>query len=147
MAADSTSKSQPGHAVVVSDPPSAEAVVRDFMATFTTAWSTADAEAVGRFFSEDAGYRNGPSEPVRGRDAIIDTLASMMAMGGEVHADIIHMVADGPIVMIERIDYVKLGGITAGLPIVGVFEVHNAVITAWRDYFDATEFSSKLSPN
>jgi limonene-1,2-epoxide hydrolase len=144
---DSTSTSQPGHAVVVSDPPSAEAVVRDFMATFTKAWPTGDAEALSRFFNEDAEYRNGPSEPVRGRVAIIGILASMMAMGGEVSADIIHLVADGPIVMVERIDYVKLGGGTAGLRIAGVFEVHNAVVTAWRDYFDATEFGSQLPPN
>ena len=69
----------------------------------------------------------------------------MMAMGGEVDADIIHMVADGPIVMTERIDYVKLSGKTASLRIAGVFEVHDGVITAWRDYFDSSEFGSQLS--
>jgi limonene-1,2-epoxide hydrolase len=55
------------------------------------------------------------------------------------------MVVDGPVVMTERVDYVKFGEKTAGLRIAGVFEVHNGVITAWRDYFDATEFSSQLS--
>jgi limonene-1,2-epoxide hydrolase len=146
MAAESTYRSQPSQSGRVSQPPDAETVVRDFMATFTEAWPTGDAEAVGRFFSEDAEYRNGPSAPVSGRDAIIGNLASMMAMGGEVSAHIIHMVSDGPVVMIERIDYVNLGGRTAGLRIAGVFEVHNARITAWRDYFDATEFGSQLSP-
>lgn len=129
----------------MSEPASSEAVVRDFMATFTDAWPKRDAAVLGRFFGEDAEYRNGPSQPVRGRDAIVDTLASMMALGGEVEADIIHMVADGPVVMIERIDYVKLGGNRAGLRIAGVFEVHHGVITAWRDYFDSTEFGTQLS--
>jgi limonene-1,2-epoxide hydrolase len=27
----------------------------------------------------------------------------------------------------------------------GIFEVHDGAITAWRDYFDANEFSSQLS--
>ena len=129
----------------MSEPTNAEAVVRDFMATFTEAWPMRHATALARFFSEDAEYRNGPVEPVRGRDAIIANLDSMMAIGGEVDADIIHLVADGTIVMTERVDYVKLGEKTAGLRIAGVFEVHDGVITAWRDYFDSTDFGSQLS--
>jgi limonene-1,2-epoxide hydrolase len=117
------------------------------MSTFTEAWPKKDAGALGRFFSEDAEYRNGPSEPVRGRAAIIGSIASMMAIGGEVDTDVMYMLADGPIVMTERVDYVKISGNTAGLRIAGVFEVRDGVITAWRDYFDATEFGSQLSPN
>jgi limonene-1,2-epoxide hydrolase len=129
----------------VTKTPSAETVVREFMATFTEAWPRRDAMALGRFFSENAEYRNGPLEPVRGRDAIVDNLASMMAIGGGVHADIIHTVTEGPVVMIERVDYVTRSGRTAGLQIAGVFEVHDGVITGWRDYFDPTEFGSQLS--
>jgi limonene-1,2-epoxide hydrolase len=129
----------------VTKTPSAETVVRELMATFVEAWPAGDAAALGRFFSENAEYRNGPLEPVRGRDAIVGNLASMMAIGGGVHADIIHMVTEGPVVMIERVDYVTLSGKTAGLRIAGVFEVHDGVITGWRDYFDPTEFGSQLS--
>ena len=45
----------------------------------------------------------------------------------------------------ERVDYWRSGEKTVGLRIAGVFEVHDGVITAWRDYFDANEFSSQLS--
>jgi limonene-1,2-epoxide hydrolase len=123
----------------------AEAVVRDFMAAATEAWSRGDAAALGVFFSEDAEYRNGPFESVKGRGAIIGSLDSMMTIGGEVDADIIHIVSDGPVVMVERVDYVKLGRAKAGLQIAGVFEIHDGVITRWRDYFDTTEFPSQLS--
>jgi limonene-1,2-epoxide hydrolase len=129
----------------VSGPSSAEAVVRDFMAASIPAWSSGDATALARFFSEDAEYRNGPLPPVRGRDAIITSLAEMMSMGGEVDVDLVHMAVDGPVVMTERVDYVKFGEKTAGLRIAGVFEVHDGIITAWRDYFDATEFRSQFS--
>jgi limonene-1,2-epoxide hydrolase len=115
------------------------------MAASISAWSSGDAITLAPFFSEDAEYRNGPLPPVRGRDLIVTSLSEMMSIGGEVDVDLVHMVVDGPVVMTERVDYVKFGEKTAGLRIAGVFEVHNGVITAWRDYFDATEFSSQLS--
>jgi limonene-1,2-epoxide hydrolase len=124
---------------------SAEAVVRDFMAASISTWSSGDASTLAAFFSEDAEYRNGPLPLVRGRGLIVTSLTEMMSIGGEVDVDLVHMVVDGPVVMTERVDYVTFGEKTAGLRIAGVFEVHNGVITAWRDYFDATEFSSQLS--
>jgi limonene-1,2-epoxide hydrolase len=125
--------------------PSAEEVVRDFMAAFMTAWPTGDAVTLRRFFSEDAEYCNGPLEPVHGREAIVADLGRMMSLGGEVDAYIRHLLSDGAVVMIERVDYVRLGGKTASLKIAGVFEVHDGVITGWRDYFDPKEFGAQLS--
>lgn len=129
----------------VGGPPSAEEVVRGFMAAFIAAWPTGDAASLGRFFSEDAEYRNGPLEPVHGREAIVADLARMMGLGGEVDADIRHLLTDGAVVMTERIDYVRLGGKTAALMIAGVFEVCDGVIGSWRDYFDPEEFGAQLS--
>jgi limonene-1,2-epoxide hydrolase len=129
----------------VAGPSSAEAVVRDFMAASISVWSSGDATTLAAFFSENAEYRNGPLPLVRGRDLIVTSLTEMMSIGGEVDVELVQMVADGPVVMTERVDYVTLGEKTAGLRIAGVFEVHNGVITAWRDYFDATEFNSQLS--
>jgi limonene-1,2-epoxide hydrolase len=129
----------------VGEPPSAEEVVRDFMAAFMEAWPTGDAATLSRFFGEDAEYRNGPLEPAQGRDAIVADLARVMTLGGEVEADIRHLLSDGAVVMTERVDYVRLGGTTAGLRIAGVFEVHDGVITGWRDYFDPREFGAQLS--
>ena len=128
----------------VSEQPRAEDVVRAFMAAFTEAWPTGDAATLAGFFSLDAEYCNGPSEPVRGREAIIAEFGRQMGMGGEVDTDVRHFVADGPVVMIERVDYVRLGEKTAGVRIAGVFEVHGGVITGWRDYFDPNEFRSQL---
>ncbi len=130
----------------VGGPPSAEEVVRDFMAAFMAAWPTGDAATLGRFFSEDAEYCNGPLEPVHGREAIVADLAQMMMnLGGEVEADIRHLLSDGAVVVTERVDYVRLGGKTAGLKIAGLFEVDDGVITGWRDYFDPKDFGAQLS--
>lgn len=129
----------------VGEPPSAEEPVRDFMAAFTAAWPTGDATTLSRFFSEDAEYRNGPLEPIHGRESILAGLVQMMRLGGEVYAEVRHLLSDDSVVMIERVDYVRLGGKTAGLRIAGVFEVHDGFITAWRDYFDPNEFATQLT--
>ena len=129
----------------VGGPSSAEELVRDFMAAFMAAWPTGDAATLSRFFSEDAEYRNGPLEPVHGREAIVADLAQMMSLGGEVDVDIRHLLSDGAVVMTERVDYVRLSGKKASLRIAGIFEVHAGVITGWRDYFDPKEFGAQVS--
>ncbi len=72
-------------------------------------------------------------------------LAGMMILGGEVEADIRHLLSDGAVVMTERVEYLRLSGKTVGLRLVGVFEVHNGVITGRPDYFDPKEFGAQLS--
>ncbi|MHB8437843.1 MAG: limonene-1,2-epoxide hydrolase family protein [Acidimicrobiales bacterium] len=68
----------------------------------------------------------------------------MMRLGGEVDVEMVHLLADGPIVMTERVDYWTSGDVTASLRVAGVFEVHDSLITNWRDYFDANEFAAHL---
>jgi limonene-1,2-epoxide hydrolase len=125
--------------------PTALETVQDFIAAFIEAWPSADTTALGSFFSEDALYQNGPLQPVRGRAAIESTFAQFMKVGGEVRVEMIHMMAEGPIVMTERIDHLtRADGITASLPMMGVIEVHDGLVAAWRDYFDLGQFTSQI---
>jgi limonene-1,2-epoxide hydrolase len=115
------------------------------MAAFVKAWPTAATTTLGPFFSEDAMYHNVPLEPVRGRAAIEATFAQFMRIGGQVDVEMIHMVAEGPIVMTERVDHVtRADGTTASLPMMGIIEVRNGLIAAWRDYFDLSQFTSQV---
>ncbi len=118
--------------------------VQAFMAAFIAAWPGGDAADLERFFSQDAVYHNIPMEPVQGRDAILATFTEFMALGGEVRVDIPHMVADGTIVMTERVDHFVGPDQTISLPLMGITEVHDGVITAWRDYFDLTQLASQM---
>jgi limonene-1,2-epoxide hydrolase len=114
--------------------------IQEFVAAFIAAWPDGDTTKLGPFFSEDAVYHNMPMEPIQGRGAIQAALAEFMSMGGQVGVDIIHMVADGAIVMTERVDHFVGTERTISMPVMGVFEVHDGVITAWRDYFDLAQF-------
>ncbi|ORV08454.1 hypothetical protein AWB95_20045 [Mycobacterium celatum] len=114
------------------------------MAVFASAWATRDAAQVASFFSDDAVYHNIPMDPVQGRDAIAATVAGFMAMGGHVTVDIRHIVAEVAVVMLERVDHFVGSERTIALPVVGVFEVHDGKITAWRDYFDSGQLTDQF---
>jgi limonene-1,2-epoxide hydrolase len=115
-------------------------IVQQFIAAFPEG----NAGKLASFFSEDAVYHNIPMEPIKGREAIEATIAGFMGMVESLRFDTLHLVADGPIVMTERVDHFISPDRTISLPVMGVFEVHDGAITAWRDYFDLNQFTSQM---
>jgi limonene-1,2-epoxide hydrolase len=116
-------------------------VVTDFIAAFPEG----DAKKLASFFAEDAVYHNIPMDPIKGREAIEATFLGFMGMAKEMRFETMHLVADGPIVMTERVDHFVNPDRTISLPVMGVFEVHDGAITAWRDYFDLNQFTSQMA--
>ena len=54
-------------------------------------------------------------------------------------------VSAGDTVMNERTDALhRKDGVTVELPVMGVFEIVDGHIAAWRDYFDLTMFTKAL---
>ena len=96
------------------------------------------------FFSDDAVYHNIPVDPVVGRENIRATMAGFTAGVDAVEFDVRHAVADGAIVMTERVDHFHSAAKVISLPVMGVFEVSDGKIAAWRDYFDLNQFMSQL---
>jgi limonene-1,2-epoxide hydrolase len=104
-----------------------------------------DAAKAAAFFTDDAVYHNIPLDPVTGRDAIRDTIGMFLGMADKVWFDTLNIVADGPLVMTERIDHFVMGDRDIALPVMGAFEVNDdGKITAWRDYFDMNQFTSQM---
>lgn len=56
---------------------------------------------------------------------------------------ILRAAANGPVVVLERLDRHRLADKWVELPVTGVFEVHDGLITYWRDYFDAATILSQ----
>lgn len=81
---------------------------------------------------------------MEGRTAILANLAGFMTLGGRVAVDMIHVVADGPAVMTKRVDHFITDNGRISLPVMGIFEVRDGTIAAWRDYFDLGQFSSQM---
>ncbi|WP_406229482.1 limonene-1,2-epoxide hydrolase family protein [Nocardia sp. NBC_01009] len=116
---------------------------------FCAAWSDdAGVSELAAFLTNDAVYHNIPMAPVTGREAIADNIASFIRPGppGIMGIDfrIINIAANGPVVMTERVDVFTIPDRSFELQVMGTFEVRDGRISAWRDYFDLNQFTSRM---
>jgi limonene-1,2-epoxide hydrolase len=118
------------------------ALVREFC----DAWIRMDPDDLAEYFTDDGVYHNIPMAPMEGKENIRAGLAGMKAMISSIRFDIHHQVATGDIVMNERTDHLVMGDNQVALPVVGVFEIADGKIRAWRDYFDMAQFSGAGAP-
>ena len=113
---------------------------------FLEACVRADPDEFASYFTEDAQWWNAPWKPVKGREAIRETLRrgseGMKALPWEIR----HIVADGDIVMVERVDNFLVGDTRISVPCMGIFELRDGKIAAWRDYWDLQQFERQLPP-
>jgi limonene-1,2-epoxide hydrolase len=120
-------------------------VVRKFCAAWSDNIGTAELAA---FFTDDAVYHNIPMAPITGREAIANNIASLIRPGAPgieaIQFRVINIAANGPVVMTERVDVFKLPNKSFELPVMGTFEVRDGKISAWRDYFDMNQFTSRM---
>src|SRR4030095_7315053 len=121
----------------------------ELVCRFCAAWAdNVGAGDLAAFFTDDAVYHNIPLAPVTGREAIANNFKTFIRPGPpgiealEFH--IINIAADGPVVMTERVDVFKLPHKSFELPVMGTFEVSDGKISAWRDYFDMNQFTSRM---
>ena len=116
---------------------------------FCAAWSdNAEVVELVSFFADDAVYHNIPLTPVTGRENIANTIASFIRPGPpgieSIDFRVVNIAANGPVVMTERVDVFKLGDKSFELQVMGTFEVTDGKINAWRDYFDANQFTTRM---
>ncbi len=116
---------------------------------FCAAWGeNLGAAELAAFFTDDAVYHNIPMAPVTGREAIANNIASFIRPGApgieSIEFRVINIAANGPVVMTERVDVFKLPHKSFEMQIMGAFEVSHGKINAWRDYFDQSQFTSRM---
>jgi limonene-1,2-epoxide hydrolase len=118
----------------------------ELVTEFCKRWASPDPDEIAGYFTEDAVYHNIPMQPVRGREAIRDFIAGFLAAFDGIDFKVHRQVSDGALVMNERTDVMRRkDGDPIPLPVMGVFEVQNDRIAAWRDYFDMAAITSALS--
>jgi limonene-1,2-epoxide hydrolase len=120
----------------------ANAIVTRFVNEFAS--PKQDAATIAAYFTDDALYHNIPMAPINGAAAIGKMLGgmgeSMQSQGWEV----LHQVAQGNVVMNERVDRFKMGDKTIAIRVCGVFVLKGDKIAEWRDYFDLAEFQNQM---
>ena len=117
----------------------------DVVRRFCDEWAKGpDIGALLAYFTEDAVYHNIPVTPVTGRDAIRSTIEMFTGGVDRIEFRVLNIAADDGIVLTERIDVFVLPNVTIELPVMGIFEVRDGKIAAWRDYFDLNQYMSQL---
>ena len=118
-----------------------ESIVREFIA----AWSNLDPAELASYFTEDGTYHNIPSGATTGRDNIQQFIAGFSQTWESTDWEIISLVADGDMVIVERLDKTVVAGSPVDLPCVGIYEMENGKIKMWRDYFDLATYTNALT--
>ena len=111
---------------------------------FIDACVRADCDEFASYFAEDAEWWNAPWEPVRGREAIRETLRRDAQHMKALPLEMRRIVAEGDVVMTERVDHFMVGETRIGVPCMGIFELRDGKIAAWRDYWDLRQFERQL---
>jgi limonene-1,2-epoxide hydrolase len=116
-------------------------VVRRFCAV----WSNVNPDDIAEFFTDDAVYHNIPMDPLTGRDTIKSFIAGFAGGAEQIDFRVRNIVADGDVVLTERVDVFVMPNGKVELPVMGAFEVRDGKIAAWRDYFDMKQFMDQMS--
>ena len=104
----------------------------------------ADADEFAGYFTEDATWWNAPWPPIQGRAAIREAFRRGVQQMTARPWEIRHIVADGDVVMAERVDHFQSGDRRISVPCIGIFELRDGKIAAWRDYWDLRQFEAQL---
>ena len=117
----------------------------DLIRRFCAAWNTIDIPAILDFFADDCVYHNMPIQPIQGKDAIKGVIEQFTAPFERCDWEIRHIAANGDVVLTERIDRFIGADKTIELPVMGVFELRDGKIAAWRDYFDLAAWTRQMA--
>jgi len=121
-------------------------VVRQFI----TLLVSRDIDQAASMVSTNFEYDNVPMGKAFGPQGLRDTLTGFFAMCTGIDWEIVRQTSSGDtqraVVLNERNDKFEIHGRWVTLPVAGVFEIHEGLITLWRDYFDKTTLLEAMSP-
>jgi limonene-1,2-epoxide hydrolase len=105
-----------------------------------------DLDGALALMADDVVWDNVPSSKRHGRDEIRRGLAPFLERFSAVDWVVHHQVANGDVVMNERLDrFQRPDGSWIELPVAGLFLVRDGLVTLWRDYYDAATLTAALA--
>jgi limonene-1,2-epoxide hydrolase len=107
---------------------------------FIAAIERRDLDAALELVADDCEYDNVPIGPVHGRDGVRTVLGPVVERSDEIAWPVLRSAVAGPVVFNERLDRFRIGARWVELPVTGVWEVRDGLITVWRDYFDLATY-------
>ncbi|HTK98817.1 MAG TPA: limonene-1,2-epoxide hydrolase family protein [Pseudomonadales bacterium] len=108
------------------------------------AWRVLDWDRVANLFTDDGVLQVVPLKPYTGRAAIKAHLDQIASGIERLDFKIRHLNAIGHIVLFERSDEFVYKGRTASVPVVGVMEISDGHVKAWREYMDLATMTKAM---
>jgi len=108
----------------------------EVVAAFIQAFEAMDFDAALSFIAPECEYTNVPMGSAKGPEGVRSVLEPFFAPIDENDFVIHRKAVEGKVVFYERLDGHRLGDSWRELPVIGVFEVQDGLITLWREYFD-----------
>jgi len=108
----------------------------DVVRTFLYAFADGDVETAIDLVAEDLVYENVSLPPIRGKQRFSAGARRFAERGLGFDVRIHRIAEDGATVLTERTDALSFGRYRSQFWVCGTFEVHDGLITLWRDYFD-----------
>ena len=123
-------------------------LVQRFFAAWASGGYAELRAAYADFLSEDCVYENSGVPPCIGREAALAfiDLAQKARDIQAIRVDLLHAAVSGNVVFTERWDIHlnSAGEEVYPVRIVGVMEIRDGKIAAWRDYFDPGEMMAQI---
>jgi len=108
------------------------------------AWNQRNWQQVYELFAQDGVLQSMMLPPTVGRDAIQQRIAGLAKDISAIELRVRHIgVVDG-VVFIERVDDFVYRGRHGAVPVVGVVEVEQGRVKAWREYYDRAQMIDAL---
>lgn len=111
---------------------------------FLDALARGESGAALPYAAPDIEYTNVGLPTFRGREWVGRIFGSLERFRIGFNYQMINVAADGGIVLTERVDEIKFGPVALQFWVCGRYEVQNAQITVWRDYFDFLDIGKAL---
>jgi limonene-1,2-epoxide hydrolase len=110
----------------------------ELVAVMCNAMTGGSMDKVVACLTEDVFYHNLPFDPIIGRAGVKEFLNPFVDTphGGLETIDYLHTLSDGNTVMNARNETWRHKDVTVILPVAGVFEIENGLISRWCDYWD-----------
>lgn len=104
--------------------------------SFLRALEELDVERAATLLAPDVEYQNVSLPATHGARAVTRQLEMLPKYCTRFEARTHSIASTGSKVLTERTDVLARGRFSAEFWVCGIFEVHNGLITSWRDYFD-----------
>ncbi|WAC54543.1 limonene-1,2-epoxide hydrolase family protein [Gordonia sp. SL306] len=117
----------------------------DIVTEFLDELARGDSAAALENVDENIAYTNVSTPTVHGKRKVAKVFSGLdnLSWAG-FNYRMVNVSADGPVVLTERVDELRIGRVAMQFWVCGRFEIAEGRITVWRDYFDYWDMTKGL---